>query len=419
MKKEELDLKNGLIPNLPILPQSLWNLVKLYQKEELDCKKLKPLLFEDVCLCIKALSEINSVEDKKHPFGSFDQALESLDLEYLLIRSLSSPLYHWNSEEAVWLNQFSQRSLITALACRFMGEEKGYPDLEELYLCGLLHDSGILFLKTNFPEEYNLVLEKKKNGERLSKIEKTFLATDHLEFGEETIRNWSFPRNLKKVIESHEVDLQGNSEQPEQVCRIVSVAEQISEILFVEAEHQAIDDLFRSWENSLKLPSGFFNRVHSRLRDEIKTRAGQYQSIPEDLTETVLQAHSIMSGLYQTCEEETREKFRELARKTEEERKKAELESLKVILATFSHYINNATTSIMGRSQLIDIAIKKGEIKDESGKIANSMKIIQQGVENITAVLNGLKKLDSFKTVRYHERSNIIDLRDKIEVKGL
>jgi HD-like signal output (HDOD) protein len=419
MKKGELNLKNDLIPNLPILPQSFWNLVKLYQKKELDCKKLKPLLFEDVCLCIKALSDINSIEDKKHPFGSFDQALESLDLEHFLIRSLSSPLYHWNSEEAVWLSQFNQRSLVTGLACRFIGEEKSCPDLEELHLCGLLHDSGILFLKTSFPEEYSLVLEKKNNGEKLSKIEKKLLATDHLEFGEEAIKNWNFPKNLKKAIKSHEDYMEEDLDPSEQVARIVSVAEQISEILFVEAEHQAIDDLFRSWENNLKLPSGFFNRIHSRLMDEIKARAVQHQDVPEDLTETVLRAHSIMSGLYQTCEEKTREKFRGFTRKNEEERKKGELESLKVILATFSHYINNATTSIMGRSQLIDIAIKKGEIKDESGKIANSMKIIQQGVENITAVLNGLKKLDSFKTVRYHERSNIIDLRDKIEIKGL
>ena len=419
MKKEQLSLKNDLIPNLPILPQSFWNLVKLYQKKELDYKKLKPLILEDVCLCIKALSDINSIENKKHPFGSFDQALESLDLEHLLIRSLSSPLYHWNSEEAVWLNQFSQRSLVTALACRLIGEEKGRPDLEELYLCGLLHDSGMLFLKTSFPEEYSLVLEKKNNGEKLSKIEKETLATNHLEFGEDTVKNWSFPRNLKKAIGCHETDLQTDYEASDQVARIVSVAEQTSEILFVEAEAKTMDDLFRTWESSLKLPSGFFKRMHSRLLDEIRTRASQDQNISEDLAEAVLQAHSIMSGLYQTCEEKTREKFRGLTRKNEEERKKAELESLKVILATFSHYINNATTSIMGRSQLIDIAIKKGEIKDESGKIANSMKIIQQGVENITAVLNGLKKLDSFKTIRYHERSNIIDLRDKIEIKGL
>ncbi|HVP37096.1 MAG TPA: HDOD domain-containing protein [Terriglobales bacterium] len=419
MKKEDLTLKDDLIVNLPILPQSFRKLVKLHQVNEFDCKKLKPLIFEDVCLCIKALSEINAIEDKKQPFGSFDQALESLDLEHLLIKSLSSPLYQWNSEETVWLKQFNQRSFVTGLTCRLIGEEKGYPDLEELYLCGLLHDSGILFLKTSFPEEYKLVLEKKNNGERLSTIEKEFLATNHLEFGEETIINWSFPKNLKKVIESHEIDLHENSESSEQACRIVSVAERISEILFVEAERKAMDDLFRSWENCLDLPAGFFDRIYSRLSEEVKARALQNHEMPEDLTETLLQGHSIMSGLYHSCEEKTRERFRCLTRKNEEERKKAELESLKVILATFSHYINNATTSIMGRSQLIDIAIKKGEIKDESGKIANSMRIIQQGVENITAVLNGLKRLDSFKTVRYHERSNIIDLRDKIEIRGL
>lgn len=419
MKKEEPALKNDLIANLPILPHSFWSLVQSYQKKELESERLKPLLFEDVCLCIKVLNEVNAAEDKKHPFSSFDQALESIDPEHLLIRGLSSPLCPWNSEEGVWLNQFNLRSLVTALACKFIGQEKSYPDLDELYLCGFLHDSGMLFLKSSFPEEYSLVLEKKNNGEKLSEIEKKFLATDHLEFGEEKIDTWTFPRNLKKVMESHEEEAGKTSGPSEPVCRIVNVAEQISEILFVEAEPKAIDDLYKSWEESLELSSGFFRAMHSRLVEEVKTRASQRQNLPEDLTETLLQAHGIMSELYHTYEEKTREKFKGLARKNEEERKKAELESLKVILATFSHYINNATTSIMGRSQLIDIAIKKGEIKDESGKISNSMRIIQQGVENITAVLNGLKKLDSFKTIRYHERSNIIDLTDKIEIKGL
>jgi signal transduction histidine kinase len=148
-------------------------------------------------------------------------------------------------------------------------------------------------------------------------------------------------------------------------------------------------------------------------------RSLYYQNPPEDLTGTILQAHSQITALCQNCEDKLKERFRSMTRKNEEERKKAELESLRIILATFSHYINNATTSIMGRSQLIDFAIKRGEIKDESGKISSSMKIIQQGVENITAVLNGLKKLDSFRTIKYHERSNIIDLQDKIEIKGL
>jgi len=426
MKKEELILRCDSIMGLPILYQTLGELVKLSRQKEPDLNKLKTLLFEDVGLCAKALNDINSIEDRKGPLSSFARGLEELDLEHFLIKGLSAPLYSQNSKETVWLNRFNQRSVVTALACRFIGEEIAYPDLEELYLCGLLHDMGILFLKSSFPEEYTLVLERKNNGDKLTQAEREILATDHLEAGEREVKTWDFPKNLKKAVEGHEFSKSGSTgnaekdyEPSELVPRIVGVAEQISEVIFVETEPQALERLSESWEKSIKLPSGFFNRVYPKLTEEINQRSIYYQNVPEDLTDMVLQAHTQITRLVQNCEKKTIEKFRELSRKKEEARKKAELESLKIILATFSHYINNATTSIMGRSQLIDIAIKRGEIKDESGKISSSMKTIQQGVENITTVLNGLKKLESFRTIRYHEHSNIIDLRNKIEIKGL
>ena len=420
MRKEGFIIKSDSITVLPILPQTLWELVKLSQQKEPDLKRLKALLFEDVGLCAKALNEINSIEDLKEPVKSFNQALETIDLEQFLIKALSSTLYDLkNLEEVAWHTKFNQRSVISALACKFIGEEIAYPDLEELYLCGLLHDVGILFLKDGFPEEYSLVLERNNNGVKLSQIEREILATDHLEAGEGVIAEWVFPRNLKKAIIGHEDNAKESYEPAELVPRIVSVAEQITEIIFVETEPQVLEKLAEYWGKIINLPSNFFNSVYIKLSEEISKRATRYQELPEDLYEVILQAHRLISRLIQNSEEKTREKFREIYREKEEERKKAELESLKIILATFSHYINNATTSIMGRSQLIDIAIKRGDIKDENGKITSSMKIIQQGVENITAVLNGLKRLDSFRTIKYHEHSNIIDIRDKIEIKGL
>jgi HD-like signal output (HDOD) protein len=420
MRKGSVITKNDSITVLPILPRTLWELVKLFRQKEPDLKILKALLLEDVGLCAKALNEINSFEDLKEPVKSLDQALETVDLEHFLIKGLSSPVYGLkNSEEVAWHSKFNQRSIISALACKFIGREIAYPDLEELYLCGLLHDVGVLFLKEGFPEEYSLVLERNSKGARLSQTEREILATDHLEAGEGVIAEWGFPRNLIKSITDHENNTKENYEPAELVAGIVSVAEQITEIIFVETEPQALEELKRYWGKIINLPSEFFNEVHTKLSEEISKRANRCQELPEDLNDVILQAHRLINRLVQNCEERTRKRFRKIFRENEEERKKAELESLKIILATFSHYINNATTSIMGRSQLIDIAIRRGDIKDENGKIASSMKIIQQGVENITAVLNGLKRLDSFRTVRYHEHSNIIDIRDKIEIKGM
>jgi HD-like signal output (HDOD) protein len=419
MKKEALILKHDSITSLPVLYQTFCELIKLSQQKEPDLNKLKTLLFEDVGLCVKALNDINSVEYREEPLKTFSQGLEELALERFLIKGFGSPFYKQNSAETVWHNRFNQRSVVTALACRFMGEKIGYPDLEELYLCGLLHNMGILLLKSSFPEEYELVLERTNNGDKLSQVEKEILATDHLEAGQRAVENWDFPRNLKKAFEADEPDREKDYEPSELVSRIVGVAEQVAEVVFVETGSQEIENLAETWEKSINLPSGFFSQVFPKLSEEMNQRSGYYRKVPDDLTDMLMQAHNQITILCQACDNKLYEKFRELTRKDEENRKKEELESLKIILATFSHYINNATTSIMGRSQLLDIAIKRGEIKDESGKISSSMKVIQNGVENITAVLNGLKKLDSFRTTRYHDHSNIIDLRDKIEIKEL
>ncbi len=427
MRTDKPILKKDSLTGLPILYHTFCELLKFSQQKKFDLDKLKSLLFEDTALGVKALNDMNSIEDGKEPVNTLNQGLESLDLEHFLIKALSSPFYSQSSEERIWHNKFNQRSVVSALACWCIGEELGYPDLEELYLCGLLHDVGILMLKHSFPEEYALVLERKSNGEKLSQVEMEILATNHLEVGGRAVEDWSFPKSLKRVMEEHELPDSGSradrvkdNKSPENLSRIVNVAEEISEVIFVETEPQALKKLSESWERKLKLSSGFHNRIFPKISEGMNQRSLYYQNPPEeDLSGTILQAHSQITVLCQNCEDRLREKFRNMTRKNEEERKRAELESLRIILATFSHYINNATTSIMGRSQLIDFAIKRGEIKDESGKISSSMKIIQQGVENITAVLNGLKKLDSFHTVKYHERSNIIDLRDKIEIKGL
>jgi HD-like signal output (HDOD) protein len=135
MRKGSVITKNDSITVLPILPRTLWELVKLSQQKEPDLKRLKALLLEDVGLCAKALNEINSIENLKEPVKSFNQALETIDFEHFLIKGLSSPLYDLkNLEEVAWHNKFNQRSVISALACKFIGEEIAYPDLEELYL---------------------------------------------------------------------------------------------------------------------------------------------------------------------------------------------------------------------------------------------------------------------------------------------
>ena len=93
---------------------------------------------------------------------------------------------------------------------------------------------------------------------------------------------------------------------------------------------------------------------------------------------------------------------------------KATLEALKTITATFNHYINNASATILGRAQLVEIKLQKNEITDSTGEAAKSMNTIIQGVNTICSVITELQELTTFKTTVYHDETYIIDLENRL-----
>jgi len=97
--------------------------------------------------------------------------------------------------------------------------------------------------------------------------------------------------------------------------------------------------------------------------------------------------------------------------------KKAALESLRTITATLSHYINNASATILGRAQLVELAMSKGTVADPDKVAANSMSIIVKSVEFISVVLEELKKLSSFDVTHYHDETDILDIEEKLQAQ--
>jgi len=90
------------------------------------------------------------------------------------------------------------------------------------------------------------------------------------------------------------------------------------------------------------------------------------------------------------------------------------VEILHTVVATFSHYFNNACASILGRAQLIEMALKKGELQDNRDILKNSLVAIQNGVNSITGTIQELKRVKSFKTTLYHDKTLILDLEESL-----
>ena len=87
---------------------------------------------------------------------------------------------------------------------------------------------------------------------------------------------------------------------------------------------------------------------------------------------------------------------------------------LDAICATFSHYLNNATTTILGHAELVQMAVQRGLVSDPDGRLVESMRRVESAVINISAVLTEMKQLTHFDIVSYHDRARILNIEEGV-----
>ncbi|HEX9916698.1 MAG TPA: hypothetical protein VGB16_03085, partial [candidate division Zixibacteria bacterium] len=162
-----------------------------------------------------------------------------------------------------------------------------------------------------------------------------------------------------------------------------------------------------------------YEYINCNLLSEVLKVANYLEVDIDDPLELLHRANQELYRLYLTVEKLHREKERMQEKIIDSARKQTALDSLQTVLATFSHYINNSTTTIMGRAQLIEFAIKNKEIEDRDGRVSASIKLILQSVENISTVLEEMKKLVSFDTVKYHGDSKIIAMGEGMKATSV
>ncbi|MCB1778035.1 MAG: diguanylate cyclase, partial [Candidatus Competibacteraceae bacterium] len=97
-------------------------------------------------------------------------------------------------------------SLMTATACRILGNRLSMKNLEELFLAGLLQGIGVLALSMILPESYGPLLKEATehlegttavlNYQRLAELERERLGDDHAAVGAWLMQHWRLPEYL-------------------------------------------------------------------------------------------------------------------------------------------------------------------------------------------------------------------------------
>ena len=422
MKESQIYAKIERKQRLFTLPEVLAQIIKATEDSSSSLESIAKIISKDVALTGRIMKIGNSsFYGRSQKVNSVREAIKVLGTRTVKSIALSVSVYDLCNrlENRLDLRDFWTHSLEIAIISEMIAEKIKYASPEEAFLAGLLHDMGILILDSTCPEEYEEIWKRVHAGSNLMETERSLLDTDHARVGAFVAARWHLPPKFVEVISDHHqaFDL-AKIEQEDMLLRIISLASRTGKFSMYGLTHTAKEDFDN--KNALLHSLGLTNDDFADIQSESVNRLIETAKLLEievgSALDLVQKANYLLCKLITQLEvlygcmdeHETKSQQRETD--------SIATDVMHTVVATFSHYFNNACATILGRSQLLEMALKKNEITDNDDNIlTHSIEVIQKGVQSITNVLGVMSSVESFETVQYHEKARIIDLKDQLD----
>jgi HD-like signal output (HDOD) protein len=408
---------------LTSLPQTLAEVLRVTREEDSSSQELAKVLLRDPAMTAKVLRIANSpYYGAGRNISTVTQAVVTLGMRTVTALTLSSSVYKLVGDWKTSINRtrFWRHSLEVAIGSRMIYEALGKKPAEEAFVAGLLHDIGILVLENSFPEKYRQIWQHVQQGENLVELEEQLWGTNHARVGKFLLEQWHIPVKICEAVGMHHLVFPPESASRSEIglSQVVALANLASR--FSIADGRPKDKQFaQDNRDTIRASLGFTTEALNRIEEQLPTRTiaeAKFLEIEIGSTDDLLiEANRLLFEQYITTENLLRENRQMQQQIARDQMKKLALESLKTITATFNHYMNNATATILGRAQLIEYAINKGTIQDQTGQLKSAMAIITNGVNTISSVMEELKNLASFDTTVYHAETYILDIEAKLK----
>lgn len=407
---------------LSTLPEILAQVIRACEDRDSSLDKIAGIISKDMALTGKVLrisnssfygrpSKVTSVKDAVGVVGT--RTLKSVALS-VSVYDLCSRL-----ETQLDIRDFWRHSLESAVLSELFANRIGYELPDEAFVAGLLNDVGIVILDSAYPKQYGQIWKDIMQSGDLIKREEEVFGTNHARVGAYLAAEWKLPPNLIRAIgDHHNVVEAGELDRAQKLSHIVALANYAGKFAMYAPVFRGRADFTNRNQilKNLRLTDGDVLKAQKdsvvRLVETanlLDIEVGSPLDLVQKANDMLFQINAQLETLYQNggalSDDVPSERVDDIA-----------TDVMHTVVATFSHYFNNACATILGRSQLLEMALQRGDIKDSrDAALAHSLMVIQNGVEAITNVLNVMKSVDSFETVQYHERAKIINLKEELE----
>lgn len=228
----------GILSDVPALPQVLLELIPLLDDPDVDMAEVASLASRDPGLTSRLLRLANSPAFQRHRESeTVAQAIGVLGLRQVKVAAAfaclevarsaqsraASPEIH-GLREILW-----RHSLCTAIGASHLARVLKKPYVEELFVCGLLHDLGKFAMLQTAPLACVEVGAKVGAGEDCCKAEDEVLGFSHPIVGALLSHRWCFALDTCEVIRlHHETRAEATGEQNSEKVAIVCAADLIA-----------------------------------------------------------------------------------------------------------------------------------------------------------------------------------------------
>lgn len=195
---------------IPSPPDLYFKIAKLLRKPDVRVEQIAKLVLNDIAITAKLLQLVNSAAlGVACKINTVFEAISYLGIETTRSLILLAHTFSYCDQTRVAgfsLEELWKHSLdVGSLAMSIGRAEKASSELtDELFLAGLLHDTGKLLLAANFPNEYARILKRAQDNRiPLWQAELDYLGASHGEVGADLLATWNFPVEVVEAVALH------------------------------------------------------------------------------------------------------------------------------------------------------------------------------------------------------------------------
>ncbi|KUK84023.1 MAG: Putative signal transduction protein [Petrotoga mobilis] len=237
MNDKDIKALTKKINELPTPDFIVQRIIDLANDPEANTNDLHNMIVQSPALTAKILRLVNSAYYAlPKRVTKLSQAINLLGFK--TVRNLALSIFtveNYFSEDIPFFNtqHFWVHLISTGLASELLARYLNFPDKEEVFMCGVLHDLSKVVMAHIMPDVFEMIIKVAKH-EKISffQAENLLSTYSHQQIGRKLFENWNMSELVIETATYHDNPLESQDEEAKKILYIVNVGNITTNLYF-------------------------------------------------------------------------------------------------------------------------------------------------------------------------------------------